>query len=454
MRSSFISLRVVAGALAALAVACSDGPTQTSSLEIMHWWTKGGEHEAITALLDMYRHQNASVKVIDSGIDGGSAAARAAIRNRMSMGFPPDTFQANGGWDLMAWVLYNDKDSSLTKMNHIDDWVQDWTPHVPAQVLDSVSYTDPDAAVGTHVYAVPLNIHRLNTLFYNKALFDEIGINLADLQEREGLFKVAEQIRQYNQTSTKPITPIALGYGEKQTWTLALVFFENLLVARMGGDWYTDLFQKPKVHDAFSADITYALEDFRRLISYTNDDASQVTWDVAMDRVLNGDAAMTIMGDWGKGYANANHFDGQQFGFMPMPGTAGTFVFTTDTFGLPIGADHPENTEALLRLAGSPDGQKIFNLHKGSISARLDVEIDADDDRRPIYDDFRAASTARKIVQATSILAQQTYMDAVSAALASFASKGQDGVASEVQHTMDNYSDILRNSCWPHCQTP
>ena len=141
-----------------------------------------------------------------------------------------------------------------------------------------------------------------------------------------------------------------------------------------------------------------------------------MVWDKAMDRVLKGEAAMTIMGDWAKGYANAAGYHSDAFGFIPMPGTAGTFVFTTDTFGLPIGAS--EDTRKVLNVFGSAEGQKIFNELKGSISARLDVEIADDDDRRPTYDDFVAADAADKVIPATSILAQQAYVDAISAALA------------------------------------
>ena len=50
--------------------------------------------------------------------------------------------------------------------------------------------------------------------------------------------------------------------------------------------------------------MAQALDDFRRLVSYSNLNASALTWNEPLDMVLNGDAAMTIMGDWGKGYAN------------------------------------------------------------------------------------------------------------------------------------------------------
>jgi len=470
MRSSFKFLRAAWGALALLVLpACSDGPANSGTVEIIHWWTAGGEEEAIRALLGVFTAQNPGVEVVDSSpIIGGSNAERAAVRNRMKMGLPPDTFQANGGWDLMAWVLYNQINAGDSKMQVIDSWAQDWLPHVPAPVRESVSYFDPTPDTpnfGLHYYGVPLNIHRVNTLFYNKELFarifEQTGTDpAAELTSLEGLFRVGEMVKAYNQANGAAIAPIAVGYGGGQTWTLGLLFFENVLVARMGGKWYQDLFWEPKNTDPFSSDMTYALEDFRKVMSYANGDAGRIIWDEAMGRVLTGAAAMTIMGDWGKGYANAAPgpegqaagYYADKIGLMPMPGTADTFMFTTDTFGVPKGARHPEEAQKLLTVFGSVEGQKTFNRLKGSISARLDVEIDADDDRRPTYDAFEAAVRNERAFQATSILAQGTYFDAISAVLGTFASKGADGSISEVQHALDNYADLIRDSCWPKCQ--
>jgi glucose/mannose transport system substrate-binding protein len=433
--------------------ACSGGQAETGSVEIVDWWNQGGEAEAISALLAEFSREYPSIRIVDGSVPGGSSEARVVIAGRMSGGNPPNTFQANGGWGVMEWVLSDTDNARLSKMAPIDDIAEDWKARVPDRVLASVSYGETPGA--EHVYAVPLNIHRLNTLFYNKALFEEIGINAAELTELPQLFEAAETIKTYS-ASHRPIAPFAFGYGQKQEWTLSLVFFENLLVGRklLGRDpgaLYTDLFRAPKTFDAFSPDITYALEDFRKLISYANvEDADKLPWDKAMNRVLKGEAAMTIMGDWAKGYADASEYP-DAIGFIPMPGTADTFVFTTDTFGLPINPnpDKIADTKKLLAVFGSARGQEIFNQHKGSISARLDVEINDDDARKPTFDAFRDINTTK--IAATSILAKQTYVDAVSGALANFAKDWRTATASEVQHTMDNYRDLLMKSCWPAC---
>lgn len=428
------------------AAACSDEEAPGGSIRIMHWWNKGGEKDAINALLGEFEKRHPSIEIINASVDGGSSEQRQSLATLFQEGLLPDTFQANGGWGLMAWVLYNGMNANLSRMASIDDLAEEWAGKLPQPLLDSVSYGEGFAR---HVYAVPLNVHRLNTLFYNKALFHAVGLDpeehpeqLADLSQ---LFQALDDIRQ----QAHVMTPIALGYGDHQEWTLALLFFENLLAGRRDGALYEGLFDNPLTFDPFSPEFVATLEDFRKLMSYANDDAKGVQWDEAMGRVLKGEAAVTIMGDWAKGYADAQEEEAYRnaYGFLPMPGTAKTFLFTTDTFGLPKKSEEQQvaNTRELLRFLGSADGQEIFNVKKGSISARSDVAIPAGDNRQATFEAFSASSI--KKIAATSLRAPQTWVDAVSKALAAFATDWKSSTPSEVQHTMANYSDVLQDAC-------
>ena len=140
----------------------------------------------------------------------------------------------------MAWVLYNGHDADQTQLQELDSRPTGWTV-VPDPVLASVSYKGK-------VYGVPLNIHRVNTFFYNKDVFDRVGLHIEDLKTLDDVFGAAEMIKAYNQQQLQanpdalPITPIAMGFRQTQgdmatddTWTLALLFFENILVAHLGG---------------------------------------------------------------------------------------------------------------------------------------------------------------------------------------------------------------------------
>ena len=95
-------------------------------------------------------------------------------------------------------------------------------------------------------------------------------------------------------------------------------------------------------------------------------------------------------------------------------------MFTTDTFGLTMGAKNARDTMKLLKLFGSREGQDIFNPIKGSISARSDSDIangQYDAMAKQTFYDFKNAEK----VPATSILAPQIYLDAIGKALAEFA---------------------------------
>jgi glucose/mannose transport system substrate-binding protein len=298
-------------------------------------------------------------------------------------------------------------------------------------VLETVSFNG-------HTYAVPLNIHRVNTLYYNTQLFADAGVTKppATLDE---LFTVAATLK------ARGITPIAL--GTKDPWTLPLLLFENILVARASGTYYHDFFLGRG--DALGPEISAALDDLSKLLSYTNPNASTVSWSQAVDLVGNGDAAMVIMGDWAKGELLATRSTLDNIGEVPMPGTDGTFVFTTDTFGLPLGARNREGARDLLRLFGSKEGQDTFNLIKGSIPARSDTNTSLYDPMAQVtIDNFRHATS---LVPATAILAPPAFMDEMTATLAAFAGSSDPAVLgnkSIVLHALDNWSDVLRASPW------
>ena len=81
------------------------------------------------------------------------------------------------------------------------------------------------------------------------------------------------------------------------------------------------------------------------------------------------------MGDWVEGYyRELKKQPLKDYGWTPVPGTAGTFDFLSDSFILPVGAKHRQEAIAWLTMAGSKAGQDAFNPLKGSIPARRDDE--------------------------------------------------------------------------------
>jgi len=117
-------------------------------------------------------------------------------------------------------------------------------------------------------------------------------------------------------------------------------------------------------------------ETFGKVLDCANKDAAGLSWQQAVDRVVQGQAAFNVMGDWAAGYMTTTLKlkPGTDFAWVPSPGTSGVFMMLSDSFGLPKGAKNRQNAINWLRLVGSKEGQDTFNPLKGSIAARLDSD--------------------------------------------------------------------------------
>lgn len=337
--------------------------------EILSWWMQRGEADALRALIGVYTESHPGRRAVRSQVVGGNLLARAQLSTRMLHGQPPDTFQVNGGNALRSWVR---RTTAGDQMDPIDFLFasEGWESVFPSELLDLVTYR------GRH-YAVPLDIHRTNVLFYNPRIFADNG--LTPPSSLDELHAVAAILR------GRKKVPFALGF--RDPWTLSMLAFEAFLVGEAGHDYYTAFFAGTRSAD--DVELRRALGHVGRILDYANADASELGWEAALDRVGEGSAAMTIAGDWGKGYLLTKGCrPGREFAMALSPGPSRAFVFATDVFGLPKRAVHKSNAIELLRVFGSTRGQDAFNRLKGSIPARIDADV-ADVTR---YDDWARAS--------------------------------------------------------------
>ncbi|MBZ0272880.1 ABC transporter substrate-binding protein [bacterium] len=327
------------------------------NLVIFSWWTAGGEADGLAELIRLFEAKYPNTAVENAAVAGGAGTnAKAVLKTRMLGGDAPGTFQVHGGSELIdGWV-------KTGYMAPLDDLFESRIPRdkFPAQLLDMVTHEGS-------IYSVPSNVHRGNVLWFNKKVFDDAGLSPpGTLEEMIGVSKILK---------ARGITPLALGSRNK--WE-TLHLFEGLLLAAAGPDGYRDLFAGKTPFD--SAAVKEALKRLAALMEFVNADHSALTWDQACGLVQEGKAAMTVMGDWAKGYFLAQGWTaGVDYGAVPAPGTVGQFIVVTDTFGLPKKAPNPEATRNLLEIIGSIDGQVAFNVKKGSIPARTDAPMDAFD---------------------------------------------------------------------------
>ena len=166
------------------------------------------------------------------------------------------------------------------------------------------------------------------------------------------------------------VTPLCV--GDQGIWATAELF-ENTLIGVIGPDKYQGLWTGATSFE--SPEVKSAITTYSKMLDYQNKDHAALTWDQATKKVIDGECAMTSMGDWAYGeFAKTGKKDNVDFGWVSHPGTDGTFVIVADGFVLAKGAPHKDNTVAWLKAVGSKDAQEAFNPLKGSIPARTDVD--------------------------------------------------------------------------------
>ena len=349
----FIKLSVLAALLSLLVAVPAAGQAQDLSgeLEIFSWWA-GDEGPALEALIDLYSAAYPNVEVINATVTGGSGVnAKAVLKTRMLGGTPPDSFQVHAGQELIGTWVKAQRMEDLTFLFQEEGWMEAF----PQDLINLIGTEDG-------IWSVPVNIHRSNVMWYIPGNLEQWGV--AAPANWEEFLEIAPKLEEQG------VVPLSLATN----WT-ANHLWESVALSVLGPDKYDALWKGELAWT--SPEVVEAWAMFGKILEYTNDDASSLSWQQATDMVVDGRAAFNVMGDWAAGYMSTTLGlePGTGFGWAASPGTEGTFMFLADSFGLPIGSPNRDNAIAWLRLLGSKEGSDAFNPLKGSISARLDTDL-------------------------------------------------------------------------------
>ncbi len=341
------AISVALTALLTAALAQSGG-----KLEIFSWWS-GDEGPALEALIKRYNQLYPNITVTNATVTGGSGVnARAVLKTRMLGGDPPDSFQVHAGQELIGTWVVADRMENLSSLYKSEGWMTKF----PKGLIDLLS-----ARGG--IWSVPVNIHRSNVMWYNPAKLKSWGVTPPKTW--------AEFLTTCKTLQGKGLaTPLVVG----ENWTQQHLW-ESVALGTLGPDAWAMLWTgKMKFTDAKAVQIW---DTFGRVLDCANKDASGLSWQQATDRIIKGEAAFNIMGDWAAGYmaTTLKLKPGEDFGWAPSPGTSGSFLMLSDSFGLPKGIKNRQAAINWLRVLGSREGQDIFNPLKGSIAARTDSDL-------------------------------------------------------------------------------
>jgi glucose/mannose transport system substrate-binding protein len=351
--SAMLVLGIVGVLFGFAPIAAADGHDQ---LITYHWWTAGGEKEAIDAVFALFNIVYPNVELVENPTSGGGGGImRAQIKNMILAGNAPDTFQLTYGSGMLA--------SFVDALEPIDDIWGDLP--VPAKIKEM-------GTIDGHQYGIPLNIMRNNCLWYNKKLVEEIGIDMP-LATLDDFFAACEKVKNAG------YAPYAIGAGAGQEFWLAHIFEQFVLAVPDGGPAYLEKLYAGEADPANDPAVRQVLEALKRLMNsgYVNSDYGALTWDQAGDLLVAEKAVFVQMGDWMKGHFTSLGWEsGVDFSYQPSPGSEGMFTLHLDCFVLPKGAPHETAAKKWLSLLTTKEAETAFCPIKGATPPRLDAFTD------------------------------------------------------------------------------
>ena len=348
--------RYFAAALAASVAFCG-GVAHATDLEVTHWWTSGGEAAAVAELAKAF--DATGNHWVDGAIAGSGGTARPIMISRITGGDPMGATQFNHGRqaeELVQAGLMKDL-TAVAEKEHWKDIIR------PSSLLDSCT-------IDGKIYCAPVNIHSWQWLWLSNKAFADAGVPVPKNWD--------EFVASAPALEAKGIIPLAVG---GQPWQAAGAF-DVLMVAIAGKDVFHQVFKDKNAEVAAGPEIAKvfkAADDARRMSKGSN----VQDWNQATNLVITAKAAGQIMGDWAQGeFQVAKQVAGKDYTCLPGLGVNEIISTGGDAFYFPLLKDEAKSAaqDVLASTLLNPVTQVAFNLKKGSLPVRGDVDLAAAND--------------------------------------------------------------------------
>lgn len=333
-------------------IALLSAPVAASQVEVLHWWTSGGEAKAVEVLKSEWTKQGNQWN--DFAVQGGGGkSAMTVLKSRALAANPPEAAHLKG-YELKEWAGLGFLRDLTPMAEHLG-----WYSQMPPMVRATLSQNGA-------LMAVPTGIHRVNWLWLNRKIFERN--KLTPPTDWAQFVTVADQLKK------RGITPLAIG---NEPWQLA-VLFETVALGEGGKEFYRKAFLEQDSATLTGPDMVRVLTRFQQLRAYVPQKYAGLKWHQATNLLESGGAAMQVMGDWVKGELSAgNYRPGEDIACLPSPGSAGLFSYNLDSIAMFKQRD-PAQLQAqgdLAQLLMTPKFQEEFNRVKGSIPALTNPDM-------------------------------------------------------------------------------
>jgi len=321
---------------------------------LLHQWATGSDAQAIAKLGEMFTAKGG--KWEQTSIAGHTANTLAKLRADVIAGNAPPAVQLKGP-EIAEW-----NETGMTA--DLDELAasEGWEKVVAPELLPVMKPT------GKWV-AAPMNIHRINWLWASPKVMQAAGVA-----------EMPKTWAEFNAACDKIVASgkICISHSTAD-WTDSTVF--EVVLYGQDIDLYRKAFVEGDVEAMRSPGMVKAFEQMRLMTSkYMDPGMVGRDWDSMSALVGKGDAAFHIMGDWTIGLLTAAGFkEGTDYVCAQAPTDWGKpgFILNSDSvvFFKQKDQDYIDGQKLLASLILSPDFQTVFNQAKGSIPARLDIDL-------------------------------------------------------------------------------
>ena len=344
-------MKVSTKLLAATAIVSASAASAVE-LEVTHWWTSGGEAAAVAKFAEAFNETEHAW--VDGAIAGSGGTARPIIISRILGGDPMGATQLNHGRQAEELI----EAGLLLDLTDVAE-AQGWKDIVnPPTLLDACTYEG-------RIYCAPVNIHSWQWMWLSHQAFADAGVDVPSNWD--------EFVAAAPALEAAGKIPLAMG---QQPWQSSGAF-GVMTVAIAGTDAWravtvdkdADVAAGPEYAKVFEAAAAA-----RQLAANSN----VQDWNQATNLVITGQAGAQIMGDWAQGeFQVAGQVAGEDYTCLPGLGANEILDTAGDAFYFPV-QDDPEVEAAQKELAAlllSPEVQVSFNLAKGSLPVRGDIDM-------------------------------------------------------------------------------
>jgi glucose/mannose transport system substrate-binding protein len=312
----------------------------------------GGDAVAIKALGDYFESKGG--KFEHTAVPGFTTDMLNKLRSEIMAGNPPAVSFLKGP-EIKTW-------SKLAPTVSMDEWVD---------AADFARFIDPALAEtmkpNGHWIALPLQIHRVNTLWISKKAMAAVG---------ETAFPTTWE--QYDVLSDKMraagIVPLGNG-GRRDDDGIKF----DVALSSISPEIYRRAIQNLDEEAMKSPEMIEAFRRLRKLSEYLTPDVGSTDWVDYVPAFIAGKKGMLLQGTWAQSFIASQGFSAADYMVGPAPQKSGTpaFVLNADSwlFWERKEPDLAAGQKLFAQVLMSKEGQQVFPKVSGAIPARSDIDL-------------------------------------------------------------------------------